>query len=135
MRVLGLPLTGGRGGLNTSAQPMSAEVLQRHQEGLATGLRQLLSRAVTPWEVPSRPALIVHPSPDESSRVRLMFTGDETAGIFGGVANLLLEAGDRLRACRECQQPFVKRKRREYRSGRCSMLVRDQTRWAKRRKR
>jgi hypothetical protein len=53
----------------------------------------------------------------------MIFTGDEATGILGGVASLLLQVGDRLRAYRDCHRPFVKRKRQEYCSGQCSMRV------------
>jgi hypothetical protein len=42
--------------------------------------------------------------------------------------NLLLSAGENLLACAECGKPFVRERRQEYCSERCSQRVRNRRR-------
>jgi hypothetical protein len=126
---------GARGGLRTSLRPMSDEALAAYQREVREGLRGLLSPDMTPWRLPAEPALARKP---RSSGFEYLFLGDERAGVLGGIANLVLEAGDRLRACRQCGDPFVaKENRQHYCTPACSQRARNQRRkprLAKRRK-
>ncbi len=56
---------------------------------------------------------------------RVRWEGDEQDGIIEGVWNLLIDAGDRIRACADCGRPFVVRKRQEYCSLGCSQRTRN----------
>jgi hypothetical protein len=117
---------GARGGLRSSLQPMSDEALARYQEEIREGLRGLLSPDATTWRLPAEPALSRKP---RSSGFEYLFLGDERAGVLGGIANLVLEAGDRLRACRECGNPFVaKENRQHYCTPACSQRARNRRR-------
>jgi hypothetical protein len=55
-----------------------------------------------------------------------------TQAILGGVTELLMQAGDRLRECSECMRPFVGREGKVYCSRACSQRIRDQRKRDKR---
>jgi hypothetical protein len=121
---------GSRGGLRSSLQPMSDEVLAEYQREVREGLRQLLSPDAIPWRLPAAPALS---RTQRSSGFEYLFLGDERAGVLGAIANLVLEAGDRLRACRECGDPFVARENRQhYCTPACSQRTRNRRRQPRR---
>jgi len=128
-----LPLgAGGHGGPSTAATTMSDESLRGYQREIAEGLRGMLDlRNLKAWPIPAQPALALRPmgssNPEDSRgpRFRVIFEGDERAGIIGGVAHLVIEAGDLLRSCRECGRPFVRVRRQEYCSATCSQKTRN----------
>jgi hypothetical protein len=82
-----------------------------YQREVREGLRGLLSPDMTAWRLPAEPALS---RKARSPGFEYLFLGDERAGVLGGIANLVLEAGDRLRACRQCGGPFVAKENRQY---------------------
>lgn len=55
-------------------------------------------------------------------------TKDEVISILGGVLGLIDKAGQRIRACIECENPFYSTKRQEYCSSACSQRVRNRKR-------
>ena len=61
-------------------------------------------------------------------------TKDEMISILGGVLDLIVRAGQRIRVCIECGTPFYSTKRQEYCSSACSQRVRDRKRLRKTRK-
>jgi hypothetical protein len=128
-----LPLgAGGHGGL-TIAPPgaMPDDALRGYQRAIADGLRTLLGRHPEPWPIPAQPALALRPmgstrrADNKGPRFRVIFQGDERAGILGAVAQLVIEEGDLLRSCRECGRPFVRVRRQEYCSVACSQRTRN----------
>jgi hypothetical protein len=123
---------GARGGLRTSLRPMSDEALAGYQREVREGLRGLLSSEMTAWRLPAEPALS---RKARAPGFEYLFLGDERAGVLGGIANLVLEAGDRLRACRQCGDPFVaKENRQHYCAPACSQRARNQRRKPRRAK-
>ena len=64
-------------------------------------------------------------SSSEEEPFRFIGEGSAVQGILWGVVNLLVEAGDHLKACAECGKPFVSRKRQEDCSGACSQRLCD----------
>lgn len=78
------------------------------------------------WELPSRPRFfLVREHARSVNRVLLYWEGDEAEAIVGGLVNLLLEAGSRLRSCAECGAWLVARKRQIYCSSGCSQRMRN----------
>ncbi len=116
---------------------LSDRELGRYQEKIAAGFRMLLSdppRGGT-WPFPAEPFVaVVDEQPKGSRRSNrrrfvVHFGGDETASILGGVANLIVEAGEHLRTCLECKTPFVaSMKQARYCSASCSQRARNKRR-------
>jgi hypothetical protein len=103
-------LPSGRG-LTTTTSPMAPGVLRRFQHDISTGLSDLLGKDGR-WALSGRPTL-----QRREGGFRIEIDGDgEKAGILGGIAALVVAAGDRLRTCkdRKCGLPFVAIKRQEY---------------------
>jgi hypothetical protein len=111
------------------AAPMPEAQLRRLQAEIAAGLQGLVSGRA--WDVPPPQGLfIARMSPAGAKKVQfqIQWQGDEHAAILNGVVNLLLVAGETLRACAECERPLLARKRQIYCSPACSQKVRDRNR-------
>jgi hypothetical protein len=122
---------GGYGSSYTTAEPvMSDAVLIQMQAEIAEGLRGLLSG--TPWYAPGpQQTMLARQSPPTARQTQLQVRWDypdERSAILGGLFNVLLQAGDVLRPCRECGKPLVARKRQVYCSSACSNKFRDRKR-------
>src|SRR5262245_30158021 len=92
--------------------PMAEAELRGIQARIATGL---LASAEDPWMLGGR--MVLHRTFDERSRLshyHLTFAGSERDAILGGVADLLVRTGRRVRICAECGKPLVARKRQAY---------------------
>jgi hypothetical protein len=116
-------------GLNTKLSPMPPGVLRRYQVGIDEGLRALLGKDCQ-WLLSGRAVL-----QQRANGFRIAIDGDEKAGILGGIAQLVVEAGERLRACQDpqCGRPFVATKRQVYCITKHSMRVRNAKRIEKER--
>jgi hypothetical protein len=128
LRVLAAPI----GTLTRSRHaPLPVAAIKRIHDDVNTGLQRLLSsESADPrkggWEVPP------------PTRVRIVRQGgffhrvedsqDEVASILAAIGELIVRAGSELRACRECQRPFVRTGRRRFCDERCSMRVRNRNR-------
>lgn len=100
--------------------------LRDYQQQIDRGLRALLGKDAE-WSFPGRPCL------QRRDGFRMVIEGDEAAGILGGIASLILETGDRLRACDDpaCGAPFVATRRQRYCRTSHSQRVRNQARMEK----
>jgi hypothetical protein len=119
------PSRPGEAMLGNSA-PMPDAELRAFQAEIAQGIRGLLQNPPQGWHL-TTPQLSVWPASPGVKRggFGLRWYGEEKDAILGGVVNLLLQAGEHLRACVECHRPFVARKRQIYCSAPCSQRVRD----------
>jgi hypothetical protein len=109
--------------------PMLEADLRAFQAEIARALEGLLSGRS--WDIPGSVRMFISrmsPPGTKKTRFQVGWQGDERAAIFSGVLNLLLQAGDALKACAECQRPLVARKRQIYCSAVCSQRVRDRKR-------
>jgi hypothetical protein len=111
-------------GLNTTTAAMPPGVLQRYQDDIDRGLRAVLGKD-SRWPLSGRPVL-----ERRAGGFRIAVEGDEKTGILSGVAQLVVEAGDRLRACQDpaCGAAFVATRRQNYCSIKHSQRVRNQKR-------
>lgn len=106
--------------------PMPDRRLRAYQREIAAGLRALVGEGerYVPWRLAGRPVLAR--AGDRAWGFALAFLGDERTDVLGAVATLLLKAGDRLRACRQCRSPFVARENRQrYCNALCSQRMRN----------
>jgi hypothetical protein len=113
--------------------PLPEDELVAIQAYLAKGLASLLRGER--WSLPPLPSAHLSREQDDGEsthRIHLSFEGDETQAILGGVTELLMQAGDRLRECSECMRPFVGREGKVYCSRACSQRIRDQRKRDKR---
>jgi hypothetical protein len=112
------------GGYRVNLDDMPQGRLVGYLTEIDSGVRGLLSAPPKPWPFKAEPRLIVDDgtfTPRLPGKFAIQFYGDERAGILGGIAHLIVEVGDRLRACRECGTPFVARMRQaRYCSPKCS---------------
>lgn len=128
--------------------PLPEKQVERIQKEVARGLSALLSDPRSNrngaalyvdknagWTLPVARARILRVSPqysemekfsDKRTKFRLLWEGEnEETTILWGIADLILNAGEKLRACPECGKPFVARKRQEYCTPQCSQIVRN----------
>jgi hypothetical protein len=104
------------GGYRVNVDDMPQGRLVGYLTEIDSGIRGLLSEPFKPWPFEAEPRVI-----SIEGKFAIQFYGDERAGILGGIAHLIVEVGDRLRACRECGTPFVARMRQaRYCSPKCS---------------
>jgi hypothetical protein len=112
---------GAHRGYRFRRQPMSDADLQRYRKTISERICGLLSDPLQEWAFTAEPRVVVVETPAKGARksnrrrfaVRL--GGDEEASVLGGVANLIAEAGEHLRACLESGTPFVpERKQARY---------------------
>ena len=110
---------------------MPDEVLRTVQTEIARGLQGMMAETGQSWELPVPHKLYVSrmsPAGAKKTCFQVRWEGGEPEAILGGVLNLLLTAGKALKACAECQRPFVARKRQIYCCPVCSQRVRDRKR-------
>ena len=104
------------GGYRLRLDDMRREELADYLKEIDAGIRGLVAPKPKPWSFAATPKVI----PRERG-FAIHYSGDERAGILGGIAHLIVEVGDRLRACRECGKPFVARARQaRYCGEKCS---------------
>ena len=121
-------------GVRRKRGPLPSDEVRRIQRDVVKGLRILTQerRATQPeeWELPpGTDRLVPWVSGDGTARKRqftIRSSGDEYTIILRGIAYLIVTAGEHLRACRQCQTPFVAVKRQEYCTTACSQQARDQ---------
>ena len=95
----------------------------------------LVSRGQNPpraWALPASTSYLLNGRFDRRGRdhriVCVAKPTDIRTAILIGVANLLIEFGDRLRTCEVCGAPFLRRYRQAYCTVRCSNKVRNRRR-------
>lgn len=98
---------------------------------LGRGLRDLMEGRA--WAVPGQKQLrILRDSPEGSAQTRFQTYWDTRENIcdaiLATVARLVLEHGQKVRACPECRKVFVATRRQRYCNTRCSQRVRNQKR-------
>ncbi len=123
--------------------PLLRDLQQELRRGLATLLESgawdlPLPAGVRLWRFPSRreyqdqnysvPASMERRDPD----FVLYWDADVRTRVLHAVAALLLVCGARLRACKQCGKPFLRRKRAEYCSPACGQRFRDMKKQHKR---
>jgi hypothetical protein len=89
-------------------------------------LRGLVADPPRRWPLPSTYAFLTRREP--GGPVEFIGEGRTIDNVRWGVVNLLLSTGENLLACAECGEPFVRKRRQEYCSERCSQKVRDRRR-------
>ena len=111
--------------------PLPGEVVRRVQRDVKNGLRALLNERRSPatrgWDLPAGTDRLIRWSAPGSKKATfaLRSSGDEYTVIMRGVAHLVINAGAGLRACKECQSPFLAVKRQEYCEPTCGQRARD----------
>jgi hypothetical protein len=122
-------------GYRVTLEPMSERDLRDYRSKIAYGINRLLSEPPKTWAFPAQPYVTVVEAPStgkrQSNRRRFVvrFGGDEAASVLGGVANLIAEAGEHLRACLGCRKAFVaSAKQARYCSQSCSQRARNERR-------
>jgi hypothetical protein len=122
-------------GFTVKAAPLSEADLQRYQRTLDAGIRGLLSEPPREWIFDVSPRLVVIERDTTSARrsnrrrFAVQLGGKQDASVLTGVANLIVEAGELLRACLECGRPFVAATRQvRYCSSSCSQRARNKRR-------
>jgi hypothetical protein len=116
--------------LDDDAAPMLDGALTAIHQELAQRLRGLMN--LEPWHIPGD-AFIFPIQTSKSGRVRTRFspvwqTGEDLRkAIIAAVARLLVEHGEKVRAC-ECGTIFVANRQQAYCSPQCSQRVRNQRR-------
>jgi len=101
-------------------------LLRQLQKELRAGLDALLQGKT--WILPAITGTSIwryNPGQKEP-QFRIGRGGDERINFLNGVAELLVAHGARLRACKQCRAPFLRRKRAEYCSPECGQTFRDQ---------
>jgi len=98
---------------------------------LGRGFRELMDGKA--WAVPGQKQLyILRDSPEGSAHTRFRTYWDTRENIGDAIlttaARLLLEHGQKVRACPECRKVFVATRRQRYCDTRCSQRVRNQKR-------
>jgi len=118
-------------GYRVPVAPLQEQDLRSIHEEVRRGVASLLEKGE--WRLRATPRIVLMREEEEeedqavpSYRVGLSWRGTEAQAILGGVMDLLLDVGDRLRACAQCREAFVKRKRQAYCSTACSQRARDQ---------
>jgi hypothetical protein len=126
LRVLGV--RGWQG--ERDVGPMSETDVRARQREIAEGLRSYLTAGS--WKgLPAPKAVFLLRG--ATGRGQRVWHGDERQMIVNAVAELLVQAGDRLRFCAEsnCGRPFFAVKRQAYCSVRCSQKTRDRRKRAR----
>jgi hypothetical protein len=131
-------LSGGVGGWRyqvpwpARSAPLSTARIRELREVLSDRIGKILSDPSYTWEFESLPTGLIRETipGSKGGRIRVRWKcKDEFTAIILSVAQLLTEVGQRLRACRECNQPFVAHRRQEYCSTTCSQRLRDRRRY------
>ncbi len=95
--------------------PMPEATLRAIHRGVAEGLRNLFAKQA--WELPERKTYLYRCSADGAPRtrfgIRWQAEGEKEA-ILSAVVELILSAGEKLRACRECGRVFVANRKQRY---------------------
>jgi hypothetical protein len=123
----------GQVGYRIDRKAMSETALRQYQKRIAKGLDGLLSEPPQPWQIPEvQPHVaVVEIAPSGQRKFVVRLGGDEAASVIGGVANLVAEAGEHLRRCKnpDCEKVFVAdAKQSRYCDAKCSQSVRDKRR-------
>lgn len=117
--------------MSDSGPAMPDATLAAIHAELAQGFKSLMDGR--PWIMPEKRRLqIVRASREGSPQTRFIATwdagGDVHNAVISAVARLLMEHGQKLRACPECRKVFVATRRQRYCDTRCSQRVRNQKR-------
>ena len=113
--------------------PMPLETLRAIQGRIRTGLHALLVEG-QPWALGPIEGGVLYPRPPQQGGARFekgwLIGADAVARILHAVGDHVRWHGHRLRACRECQHPFIAVKRQQYcqSQGACSQRARDRKR-------
>jgi len=100
----------------------SQAVVRNYRAGRAPGF------AVQGWQLPIQRTWLVRIDGARARThrfVRLASDRDVRGAIIAAVARLIETAGNRLRTCTECGQPFLGYKRQDYCSTECSQVMRN----------
>lgn len=133
---------------NTPYSPLPLKAITEIHREVSAGIRSLLTDprsyrdgpalfvdSEAGWKLPPVKTRIVRWSlpysktdkgTDRRTKFFVIRSGDdEKATILWGIADLLLNAGEKLRACDECRAPFVATKRQEFCTPECGQRVRN----------
>lgn len=104
--------------------------LRELQRSISSGIRDVLQKPAGVWQLKRARYAELESGYDPKTKrhaFRVRWVGDERDAIIEGVWNLLVEVGDRLRACADpdCGKPFVAVKRQEYCTLNCSQRTRN----------
>jgi hypothetical protein len=113
------------------SKPMEEAMVVRLHSHISNGIQALLASGSQKWRLPRITGLSLSKNQPEG-RFYLTGEGGEFEGVVLGVFNLILRLGHRVKACPQCQKPFVAVRRQEYCSTACSQLVRDERKREKR---
>ena len=107
--------------------PIPDDRLLALQKELRNGLKALLQGQGT-WNLPAPTgASVWRLNPEgKQAHFRMGWSGDDRIVFLHGVAALLTAYGAKIRACKQCGRPFLRRKRAEYCSPECGQRFRDQ---------
>ena len=104
------------GGYRIKTDDMTRAEFEGYLKAIDSGVRGLLQTKPEPWAFTATPEVVA-----KDGRFFIHFMADEAGGILGGIGHLVVEVGDRLRACRDCGKPFVAKARQaRYCSSQCS---------------
>jgi hypothetical protein len=114
--------------------PMADEHVRRIQRETANGLRALLDESLpighldAGWRLPHLEVRLQRWSPTGAKRLGVAYQaeGVEADVIIRAIADLVVNAGERIRACKRCDTLFLANKRQEYCSPACSQRTRNE---------
>ena len=130
--ALGYDLRGlisGNWSWNTNVGPMPDPTLRRLHSEITEGLKGLFNQPQKEWNFPPPSIISVNRfNPLDAPDIRFItrYEGDERTAILSGVLGILQKAKENLRACKRCKTPFVRVRRQEYCSEKCSQKKRNE---------
>jgi hypothetical protein len=116
--ILYAVLPRGEWRIELPGEPMTEAALRALQAHLRAGVEAVLRGE--PWELPAVGARCLR----TREGVTVQWTGEVPALIAHGLAQLVVEHGDRVRACKECGRLFLAVKRQEYDRPACGFAYR-----------
>src|SRR5262249_15964526 len=113
-------------GYTSDMSAVREDVIRAIHRHIKAGVFSLLTKSR--WRSPVTSQIVLRRDDQDDHptyRIGFSWKGTESDAILGGIMDLLVEVGDKLRACPRCHEPFVKNRRQAYCSVACSQKTRD----------
>lgn len=112
--------------------PLPDETIEALRRDIGAGVQNVLKGE--PWPLPGTTGASLRRLSPRGHFEWTWKADDERSAILLGVAELIYDCGDRLRACGHCGRPFLAVKRQEYCTSEHGQLARDEKKKTRRRK-
>jgi hypothetical protein len=115
-------------GYRGQSEPMPDSLLHQLQNETRKGIQGLLATPSHPWNLPTPTKAVLASTEKAGEKLKTFqwtWEATQVGIILLGIAHLVHRYGERLRACKTCQAPFLATKRQEYCTPICGQRMRD----------